>query len=181
MIRRPPRSTLFPYTTLFRSGYTSQGGFSIGRTMSQHWFVQGQAGAGFMRYTRETVAVPRNVQYTAGGSLGYKVRSHTLLASFTRSLGDSYGTGSSSTDAAMAGWSWKAPGSLWSLSANYGYQRLNGGVEQGNDSWRATGGIARALSQHVFVSLQYAYFKVPASLAALTALTGAENAVMVGL
>src|SRR3712207_681551 len=23
MIRRPPRSTLFPYTTLFRSGYTS--------------------------------------------------------------------------------------------------------------------------------------------------------------
>ena len=28
MIRRPPRSTLFPYTTLFRSGYffTSSGG-----------------------------------------------------------------------------------------------------------------------------------------------------------
>src|SRR5256886_13259854 len=27
MIRRPPRSTLFPYTTLFRSGYTSVGEF----------------------------------------------------------------------------------------------------------------------------------------------------------
>src|SRR2546422_2367029 len=25
MIRRPPRSTLFPYTTLFRSGFTSTG------------------------------------------------------------------------------------------------------------------------------------------------------------
>src|SRR5437016_10936695 len=25
MIRRPPRSTLFPYTTLFRSGYTGAG------------------------------------------------------------------------------------------------------------------------------------------------------------
>src|SRR3712207_8475543 len=25
MIRRPPRSTLFPYTTLFRSGYESAG------------------------------------------------------------------------------------------------------------------------------------------------------------
>src|SRR3712207_8289592 len=25
MIRRPPRSTLFPYTTLFRSGYSSDG------------------------------------------------------------------------------------------------------------------------------------------------------------
>src|SRR5258705_7232156 len=26
MIRRPPRSTLFPYTTLFRSGLVSRGG-----------------------------------------------------------------------------------------------------------------------------------------------------------
>src|ERR1039458_8993075 len=26
MIRRPPRSTLFPYTTLFRSSYTSEKG-----------------------------------------------------------------------------------------------------------------------------------------------------------
>src|SRR5260221_8250487 len=26
MIRRPPRSTLFPYTTLFRSGYVQRGG-----------------------------------------------------------------------------------------------------------------------------------------------------------
>src|SRR5438093_4959741 len=28
MIRRPPRSTLFPYTTLFRSGETEQAGFA---------------------------------------------------------------------------------------------------------------------------------------------------------
>src|SRR2546429_3315664 len=28
MIRRPPRSTLFPYTTLFRSGEVSEGGRS---------------------------------------------------------------------------------------------------------------------------------------------------------
>src|SRR6266566_2194925 len=29
MIRRPPRSTLFPYTTLFRSGVASDGGFDL--------------------------------------------------------------------------------------------------------------------------------------------------------
>src|ERR1022692_2767218 len=28
MIRRPPRSTLFPYTTLFRSGYAAYGGYN---------------------------------------------------------------------------------------------------------------------------------------------------------
>src|SRR2546430_3670540 len=32
MIRRPPRSTLFPYTTLFRSGYV-WGGAGTGDTM----------------------------------------------------------------------------------------------------------------------------------------------------
>src|SRR2546426_1363723 len=30
MIRRPPRSTLFPYTTLFRSGYAGSGPFRLG-------------------------------------------------------------------------------------------------------------------------------------------------------
>src|SRR2546426_7227097 len=29
MIRRPPRSTLFPYTTLFRSGLTLTGGYAL--------------------------------------------------------------------------------------------------------------------------------------------------------
>src|SRR3989441_8839124 len=32
MIRRPPRSTLFPYTTLFRSGRGRQGSAGVGRT-----------------------------------------------------------------------------------------------------------------------------------------------------
>src|SRR3712207_7682875 len=31
MIRRPPRSTLFPYTTLFRSSLCSVGGVCVGR------------------------------------------------------------------------------------------------------------------------------------------------------
>src|SRR5688572_31322015 len=32
MIRRPPRSTLFPYTTLFRSGHVTADHARIGRT-----------------------------------------------------------------------------------------------------------------------------------------------------
>src|SRR3712207_9189172 len=32
MIRRPPRSTLFPYTTLFRSSFTPDGGPLIGES-----------------------------------------------------------------------------------------------------------------------------------------------------
>src|SRR5688572_32209059 len=36
--RRPPRSTLFPYTTLFRSAYLSEGPFT--RAELDEWFVR---------------------------------------------------------------------------------------------------------------------------------------------
>src|SRR5260221_5004035 len=41
MIRRPPRSTLFPYTTLFRSGNIANGLFQVvnRRRWSVHFFV----------------------------------------------------------------------------------------------------------------------------------------------
>src|SRR5258707_1714361 len=35
MIRRPPRSTLFPYTTLFRSGVVGQAGLGLGEAGHQ--------------------------------------------------------------------------------------------------------------------------------------------------
>src|SRR3712207_8656427 len=44
MIRRPPRSTLFPYTTLFRSGVGHRGGHADGadlaETLGAHGVVQ---------------------------------------------------------------------------------------------------------------------------------------------
>src|SRR5438874_5035092 len=52
MIRRPPRSTLFPYTTLFRSGGVIFSGFTDGTfaafddaTMAQLWKIN--VGVGF--------------------------------------------------------------------------------------------------------------------------------------
>src|SRR2546423_11062546 len=36
MIRRPPRSTLFPYTTLFRSIRNAHSGISLSRTVESH-------------------------------------------------------------------------------------------------------------------------------------------------
>jgi len=164
-----------------QDGYASNIQLSMGRTMSEHWFVQGRAGVGRMTYVRQTFATPRNLQYTVGGGIGYKLRSHSLIASADRSLADSYGLGSSSTDSVMVGWVFKAPGSSWSLSANYGYQRLNDSILRGYESWRATGGIARALNQHMFISMQYAYFTSPAGLVGLSGITGAENAATVSL
>src|SRR2546427_8184555 len=45
MIRRPPRSTLFPYTTLFRSGFFP----------ARSVYFEGQGGASFEWVAEETV------------------------------------------------------------------------------------------------------------------------------
>src|SRR2546426_7520038 len=42
MIRRPPRSTLFPYTTLFRSGDRKPCKFKTGKTILQRPFEREQ-------------------------------------------------------------------------------------------------------------------------------------------
>src|SRR3712207_7005260 len=45
MIRRPPRSTLFPYTTLFRSRLDSEEWMSQGPIVEQSVFLSGQGAA----------------------------------------------------------------------------------------------------------------------------------------
>src|SRR2546429_9905071 len=56
MIRRPPRSTLFPYTTLFRSGltagFTPNGGGFAEYVKAMPWVAE-----------RGIVAVPENVSF----------------------------------------------------------------------------------------------------------------------
>src|SRR5438034_8626264 len=49
MIRRPPRSTLFPYTTLFRSAYTP----------NVRWYFMGIAGPGAFGVAPGPAAMPR--------------------------------------------------------------------------------------------------------------------------
>src|SRR3712207_8115850 len=59
MIRRPPRSTLFPYTTLFRSGMHAQ-------TLRQYdrlgLVTPGRTPGGGRRYSPRDVALLREVQ-----------------------------------------------------------------------------------------------------------------------
>src|SRR5690242_21625531 len=71
MIRRPPRSTLFPYTTLFRSKRTIEGGTMVRRRY--------QRGSLFKRGKREKVWVARWWEdvINADGTMGRRSEEHT--------------------------------------------------------------------------------------------------------
>src|SRR5256885_17227478 len=69
MIRRPPRSTLFPYTTLFRSARTYQSGAvrcpGIDQGMEIQWRKRGAGAAGLLpRLT--TSSAPRSEERRVG-------------------------------------------------------------------------------------------------------------------
>jgi len=164
-----------------QDGYASNASVSIGHRITEHWLVQGRVGGGLITYTRRAFAAPATPQYTAGGAIGYKLRSHTMLASYDRSIGDAYGLGAGTTSAATAGWAWKSPGSKWSLHADYGYQRTDGSHLLNTESWRATGGLARSLTNHMFLSVQYSYFTYPPIQGSVAGLLGAESGVSMGL
>src|SRR5256886_10656602 len=67
MIRRPPRSTLFPYTTLFRSNMVRFRRVVAG-TDTNHWWDDGgnalaflRGGKGFVAISRESAALDTTV------------------------------------------------------------------------------------------------------------------------
>src|SRR2546426_2284192 len=79
MIRRPPRSTLFPYTTLFRSIYSMQGWLwrqRIGSPIAEQlttgpgydyqpdWSSDGRAIA-FARYANDAIELARSEEHTS--------------------------------------------------------------------------------------------------------------------
>src|SRR5437879_13469240 len=82
MLRRPPRSTLFPYTTLFRSmaiGYTiacvAMAGFAASAQIYLPWLMAagggcGMAGAGIFAFT-QTLAGPQAAGRWAGLHNGF--------------------------------------------------------------------------------------------------------------
>src|SRR2546422_8341187 len=57
MIRRPPRSTLFPYTTLFRSPSGASRGRALGRVVRRRTDLQGCAFLGW--HSGGRTALPR--------------------------------------------------------------------------------------------------------------------------
>jgi hypothetical protein len=141
----------------FQDAYTTTGNVGVARTMGMNWFVQVHGGTGVITSVRQSASLPSGLQYQAGGSIGYKTRTHTFIADVERMPTDSYGYGAAASLAATGAWSWKRPSNPWRISANFAQQWLNGSRTLNINSWRATGEVGRMLGRNMTLSAQYAY------------------------
>lgn len=147
-----------------QQGYETHTNLSLGHTISRRWFAQGEAGLGKQIYKQQIYQAPSAIQYLYGGSLGFKTYTQTFLVSYNRSLGDTYGLGSSTTSVASAAWTWRRPGATWSLTANGGYQELNNATFLNTRGWHAGAGITKRIGVHTTVGVQYIYVELPVNI-----------------
>lgn len=152
----------------FQDSYVSQAAFSIGRTMSSRWFLQGSAGTGWIKPLRQTFQVNRGAQLIYGAGIGYKLFAQTFVGSFNRSVSDVYGLGANATDSATGAWSWKRPGSSVSLTASFGFSRLKGPIFSNPGSWTGFIGAGKSLNRQLALSTTYSYIQFPVSVLANT-------------
>lgn len=145
-------------------GYASGSSLSLSRMLTQHWFAEVTGGVGKTVYTSHANAVTENIQYLGGANIGFKSFSNTVVFAYDRSLGDVYGLGSASTTSATGTWTWKRPGSAWSISGNGGLQQLDNMSFRNTLSWRGGASINRRIAPHVFLTLQYTYLQFPGEL-----------------
>jgi hypothetical protein len=148
----------------FQDAYSSQANVSLGHTMSRHWFVQGMVGVGVITPVRQTFSVSRQAQSQYGGSLGYKLYSHTFLGSFMHAVSDVYGIGANTSDTSSGAWAWRRPGSSVSLGVTASYSNLNGVVLKNARSWMGNASIGKALGSHFGLSAAYSYTQFPTSV-----------------
>ena len=144
-------------TSNLQDAYTSTSNVSLGRTMGVNWFLQIHGGIGVIDELRQYSSLPAGPQYQAGGSIGYKTHAHTFIAAIDRSVSDSYGLGAADSLVGSGAWNWRRPGSSWSMSSNFGQQRLTGTRFGDISTWFATAGFARRVGVRTAVSTQYAY------------------------
>jgi hypothetical protein len=154
---------------------------TFGRTLGKAWILQLHGGVGTTNTLRQTLfPVASKPLPAAGGSLGYKITSHTILGSFDHTVADAYGLGASSSNTAAVTWQWRRPGSRWSLQSSLSWQELKGNAVTNTSGWQAAAGVNRAFGPHLAMSWQYSYLNYSGGLQTAN-YSFSENAVRASL
>jgi hypothetical protein len=151
------------------STITTQSGFgnyqsstftgNYGRKLGMHWFGSMAGGIGTFHSSKTTGSTPGRSSYVASATLGYQTQSQAWIASYGRTVGDTYGLVSGSTTNFLVTWTWKRPGAAWGVVASGGQQELKGGPVGAFTTWQATAGVTRSVTRQLNLSMEYAYLK----------------------
>ena len=141
----------------YQDSYAVTGRMTLGRKMGQRWFLNGYGGVSTIIAERQLAQqVPQGAQYVAGGSIGFRMRSQTLVAAVDRTASDSYGLGAGYTLSTTGAWSWRRPGSPWTLSFSGGWQQLGGTNAVSLTGRQVSTSISRSLTRQVSMALAFA-------------------------
>lgn len=145
----------------YQDAYVSQLSISVGRKLSERWFVKGMLGMGWFNPMRSTFRQDPFRRHEWGGSLGYKVYSHTFLGSYTSQISDQFGLGANSNISSAGAWSWRRPGSSFSVASSFGYSQMVGPSFPNSGSWSGFVTVGRVLNSHTALSVSYRVLQFP--------------------
>ena len=141
----------------YQNAYSTNSTASFGRKMGVRWFLSVHGGGSLTQTIQHTYGVPASRQLIGGGSLGVRIYTQTLVASYDRTSSDAYGFAVGTNTTASASWNWQRPGSRWSISASGAqYQMRNTGFTS-ISGWQGSGGVSASLNAHTSVNAQYVY------------------------
>lgn len=141
----------------YQSGYSTIAMASLGRKMGMRWFLRIEGGGSINQGVSQAYGTPRARQIDGGGSIGFRTHQHTLVGSYLRSASDSYGFAMGTVTSVSAAWTFRRPGSRWSLFTSFGQQQFRNTGFASFSGWEASGGISSSLNSHMGLSMQYAY------------------------
>lgn len=135
----------------------------LSRKMSPHWFVSVSGGP--MRMITQTplpmtapVRASNGQGFTVQGNVGHTLgRTSSLMGSYGKSTGDTYGFGSQSSETIAGSWQWVLPGRGWMFYGGGGFQRMDGGYFGNFQSWYSSGSVSRVLSSKASVAFSCGY------------------------
>jgi hypothetical protein len=141
----------------YQSAYTNTANASVGRKMGPHWFLRAYGGGSYSILTQQLYNSPGVRQVVGGGSLGFRTYEHTFMSSYDRSSVDNYGFGVGTNTNLTGSWSWNRPGRSWTLSLNFGQQKMNNTGFASFSGWQGSAAWSRRLNAQTSVTAQYVY------------------------
>jgi hypothetical protein len=158
--RRTDVDGTLSYSRLYWMGSRVQiaaGDVGIGHQFSRRWFARVGAGYGELFWSLPSPYQSRQGAISAEGSLGARLKDHTVVISAARSIASSYGLGAATTTGGQIAWAWRRPGGPWMLSSSAGYERLAGQSSAIIQGWMFMATVTRRLTLRTALTAEAVY------------------------